>query len=264
MIRKHWLITAAAFFGVGAVLGLLNLIGPFLAFHIAAIAQQRPPQRLMEASVEAESVWPDPLFAAPAPPGVPNRTTLRTLLDFKYVTPIDVNQTADISVVLRQELDAERPPPGYPRTYEVGQLKWPVTLRLEGPGFDWTSNDIPLKQDTPLPATEHWVPRAKVAGEYVMRFPLRDINHAAESPGGGSVSDTVKVTVNGASKDARGSDDVTLPISIWTHDMPARWWDRVTFYGSAISGLASLMAIVFGTGWGTELFRAMRRRTSRL
>lgn len=266
MLRKHWLITAAALFGVAAVLGLLNLIGPFLAFHIAAIAQQRPPQRLMEASVvETEPVPPSAFFAVA--PGVKIRsTTLRTLLDCKYVTPIDVNQTADVSVVLRQEVVAEqeRPPPGSTRTYEVSQLNWPVTLRLEGPGFDWTVNDILLKQNTPLPVTEHWVPRAKAAGEYVMRFTLRDINHAAESHGFASVSDTVKVTINGVSKDARGSGDVTLPISIWTHGIPAQWWDWVTSYGSAISGLAGLLASVFGIGWGTKLLRAMRRRTSRL
>jgi hypothetical protein len=65
MLRKHWFIAAAAFFGVGAVLGLLNVIGPFLASHIAAIAQQRPPQHLIEASVEmeAESGPISPLFA---------------------------------------------------------------------------------------------------------------------------------------------------------------------------------------------------------
>jgi hypothetical protein len=215
--------------------------------------------------VETEPVPPSAFFAVG--PGVTIRSaTLRTLLEFKYVTPIDVNQTADISVMLRQELYAEwqRPLPGSRRTYEVSQLNWPVTLRLEGPGFNWTFNDIPLKQNTPLPATEHWVLRAKVAGQYVMRFALRDINHAAESPGGGSVSDTVKVTVNGASKDARGSDDVTLPISIWTHDMPARWYVRLTFFGAVIFWSGSLMVGVFGTGWGTALFRAMRRRTSRL
>jgi hypothetical protein len=104
--------------------------------------------------VETEPVPPSAFFAVG--PGVTIRSaTLRTLLEFKYVTPIDVNQTADISVMLRQELYAEwqRPLPGSTRTYEVSQLNWPVTLRLEGPGFDWTSNDIPLKQNTPLPAS---------------------------------------------------------------------------------------------------------------
>lgn len=266
MLRKHWLITAAALFGVAAVLGLLNLIGPFLAFHIAVIAQQRPPQRLMEASAVATELVPPSAFFAVAP-GVKIRSaTLRTLLDFKYLTPIDVNQTADVSVVLRQEVVAkqERPPPVSTRPYEVSQLNWSVTLRLEGPGFDWTVNDILLKQNTPLPVTEHWVPRAKAAGEYVMRFTLRDINHAAESRRLASVSDTVKVRVNGVAQEARGSDDLTLPISVWTHDITARWYGRLTFFGAAISGLASLMAIAFGTGWGTALLRAMRRRTSRL
>jgi hypothetical protein len=172
------------------------------------------------------------------------------LLDFKYATPIDVNQTADVSVVLRQEFGAEeeRPPPDGTHTYkgELDQLGWPVTLRLEGLGLDWTMNNIPLKQDTALPATEHWVPRAKAAGEYVMRFPLRDINHAAERHGFAFVSDTVKVTVNGVKKDVHDSDDLTLPLSVWMLDMPKWWYDQLTFWGSILS-------FILGSGIGGKL-----------
>jgi hypothetical protein len=211
--------------------------------------------------------------------GVPRRERISrtTLVDIDYHTPIDVNDTADIKASVRQEERVWRMvgPAGaqHPDYYSGGpisdsdprwpqpilRLEWPITLWLDGTGLKWTENSIPIKEGTPLPVTEHWVPRAKTAGDYVMKFRLRDINHAAESHGFASVSDKVKVTVNGTEQDAGGSDDVPLPISIWTHGIPARWFDRVTFFGTAISGLEALMVGVFGTGWGTALLKLMRR-----
>jgi hypothetical protein len=208
-----------------------------------------------EATVTASGQINASTFEGPNTLG--SRFTWATLIEINYRTPIDVNDTADIEASLRQEEAGAGV-----KHHELESTDWPITLRLDGPGLDWTEHDIPIKEGTPLPVTEHWVPRAKAAGEYVMRFRLRDINHAVESHGFHIVSDTVKVTVNGVYRDAHGSDDMTLPIAIWTHGIPARWFDRLTFFGTAISGLAALMVGVFGSGWGTALVKAMRRRTS--
>jgi hypothetical protein len=84
--------------------------------------------------------------------------TRATLIDINYHTPIDVNDTADIEASVRQQ------GAGAGSEYELKALDWPVTLRLDGPGLEWTEHDIPIKEGTPLPVTEHWVPRAKAAG----------------------------------------------------------------------------------------------------
>ena len=48
----------------------------------------------------------------------------------------------------------------------------------------------------------------------------------------------------------------------WTeHEIPIKV-DWVTFFGTAISGLAALMVGVFGSGWDTALLKTTRRRTS--
>jgi len=111
--------------------------------------------------------------------------------------------------------------------------------------LDWNQNDIPIKKGTPLAVNEHWTVRAKSPGEYLMRFPLKDNNHAAESDG--SVLDRVKVTVNGAERAAGGSDDVTLPISVHKYGMPARWIEWVTGIGFLIAFIAGIMRQIFGS-----------------
>jgi hypothetical protein len=115
-----------------------------------------------------------------------------TRIEIKYLTPIDVNDTADVQARLSQEEVVELPSG---RTENaVSRLEWAIVLRLDGSGFDWTEHDIPIKQGTPLAVTEHWVPRAKDTGEYVLRFPLRDINHAGTASGYGEpVRDRVEV-----------------------------------------------------------------------
>jgi hypothetical protein len=65
-----------------------------------------------------------------------------------------------------------------------------------------------------------------------------------------SVPDIVNVTINGAAQEARGSDDLTLPISVWTRGMPAKWYDQLTFWGSIIS---FIVVSVLGTGIGGQL-----------
>jgi hypothetical protein len=279
-------MVTAALLASAAVLGALHLAAPFLASHFEVLEEPRPQEATVTASsaIDASTTVTIPPLGLPDDVivGVPRREqiTRTTLIDINYRTPIDVNDTVDIGASLRQEQRIFRMvgPPGaeHPDYYSGGpisdidprwpqpieRLAWPITLHLDGLGFEWIEYDIPIKEGTPLPVTEHWVPLAKAAGKQVMRFRLRDINHAAESHGFASVSDDVKVKINGVVHDAHGSDDVALPISVWTHGIPANWLYWLTFFGTAISGLAALMVGVFGSGWGAALLNSMRRRPS--
>jgi hypothetical protein len=276
-------MTAALLFA-SLALGAAHLTAPWLASGFELLAEPRPPEQAIKASIVISASMTIEEYPQELPPGskivgVPGRKriTRDTLIDISYRTPIDVNDTADIEASLSQQQTVLRVvgPPGYEHPdygaplsdtgpslgpYAIPRLDWQVNLRLEGAGLEWLEQDIIIKQGTPLAVHEHWGPRAKDAGEYLLRFPLRDINRAAETQGFGSVSDDVKLTVNGVEHDVGGSDDVILPLSVWKHDMPARWLDRLTFVAAAITGLATVMVGVFGTGWGAKLIKWVGRR----
>ena len=67
-----------------------------------------------------------------------------------------------------------------------------------------------------------------------------------------TVSDTVKITVNGANMDAHGSD--TLPFrSRFGRTAYPPDGSICCFFGTAISGLAALLVGVFGSDGGTAI-----------
>jgi hypothetical protein len=284
MHRKLWATLATGLFGLCAAFVILYFAGPFLASRFDSLAEPRPPAQDITASIEIEAAAPEYFDSPHVPPGIEIATVARrkqrvrtTLIDIHYHSPIDVNDTADIEASLRQNERIRRVvdplhagQPDYPAVIsdsdpsfdvlEVTQLEWPVVLRLDGLGLDWADNAIPIKVGTPLAVTEHWTPRAKTAGEFVLRFRLQDINNAAASNGFPSVSDTVTMTINDVERIAAGSDDVTLPLSIWTHGMPARWFDRMTYFGAAFSAFAALLVGIFGDGWGTKFLNWIGKR----
>jgi hypothetical protein len=256
-------ILIAALEASAAALVAANVFAPQIAARSSLFAQPRPAEKVVLASaVVAER--PGPIVGSPS--GQTRGTTIQTTFDIKYRTPIDVNDTADIAVtVAQQSVVQSQTPYGVraaganivsdadpsPGTHPLAQLQWPITLRLDGSGFDWTEHEIAIRGGTPLPITEHWIPRAKEAGEYQLRLPLQDINRAVSAQVTDvPKQDVVKVSINGSARAAGGSDDITLPISVWTHLMPARWFTIVTAIGAFLSFL-------FGTGF---LGRAILQR----
>jgi hypothetical protein len=267
-------------------IGLLILTAAFgwaawdaadLARRFPSLAKPRPPDRDVAISVTVEA---SKLFDVPS--DIPNGTpiasfrrprlqvTRRTLIEISYHSPIDITQTASISARLSQSVRSRRVKeenghvlPNYdepvsdsdPYTGEgdVVRLPWDVTLSLGGLGFDWTQNDILIKINTPLAVTEKWAPRAKEAGDYVLRFPLKDINHAAIQ--NGEVSDDVAMTINREKQTVKGSDDVLLPISVHKDFLPAFWFQLLLLLGAGITGLSAILAQVFGEGWGGKALK---------
>jgi hypothetical protein len=266
-------------FLIGALSGVLLVLsaalfalyfgGPSLARRVGLLAEARPPQRTITASLAFDASIIVTL-SPPVPPGTPMvreqdryRQERTTFIEIVYRTPIDVNDTADIQARLSQEERRRplHPPPGSAAAYglptsdtdpslphPVQRLDWAITLHLDGAGLEWGQQDIPIKTGTPLAVTEHWTPRPKGdPGDFVLRFPLKDVNHAAEAKSY-SVSDEVKVNVNGVQSFLHGSDDLTLPISITKYGLSARGNDWLFLVGAIITGASA----VFGAAWGTK------------
>ena len=244
----------------------------FAAHAYRPVALKPPPQQRIAVSVTIEQTADFARSPKPVPEGalvatVPDgdRVTRSTIIDIHYDTPIDVNTTAAIEARLRQGSDSiplKGPPgawqPDYsapvsdmdpPRHTDAAVLPFAVVLRLEGLGLEWTQQDIPIRMNTPLPVTVGWDPRAKGPGDYTLRLPLRDINHAVETHGYGHASDKVIVTVNGVEKEHGGSDDVMMPLSVHKYGLNARELDFATLLGSIFSAL-------FGAGCLTKLIQS--------
>jgi hypothetical protein len=270
---------AIAFLMLSVVFGALHLGASLVASRFEFLAEPRPPDEAITASIaiEASKIVERHLLGPPGEPiaaiPVQHLVTRATIIEINYLTPIDVNNTADISARLSQEeVDEQFGPLGpehrqfdlnhrWDIYHPIERLDWPIILRLDGPGLEWTEHDIAIKKGTPLAVTEHWVPRAKNAGEYVMRFPLRDINHAGTGSGFRSGSNKVQVIVNEVESKVGGSDDVTLPLSIWTHGIPARWFDLLTLIAAIVTGLGTILTGAFGAAWGTGFLKRMRKRS---
>lgn len=262
------------FLSAGVVFGVIHIMAPSLASQFDLFAVHRPPEQTIRASIAIKTSktleWNydndvSPGGAVAKGPGgqIPvakkwiDRTTL---IDIKYKTPIDVNSTADIMVNLQQEqidhhYNEEIETNYSPKVRAIPQLDWPIVLRLEGLGLEWPVNDIPIKQGSPLPLCDHWTPRAKAAGDYILRFPLKDINHAAESSAFHFVSDDVHVTVNGVGHHVSDSDDVTLSLKVFKYGLPARWIDL----GTAILCISSFITAILGPGWGKTLLKRFKK-----
>jgi hypothetical protein len=266
----------------------LPLMGALSAGSLAAAAYlaapslwpgpiQKPPQQIVSVSIimeqsedfERRDQFPPPPGSLIAGIARGDRNFRSTHIAIVYSTPIDVNQTAAIDAVLRQELDsvplvggpgawtpdysAPRSDMDPPRHIDVPALPFAVTLRMEGIGLDWTQQDIAIRKGTPLAITVSWAPRAKAAGDYTLRFPLKDINAAVEANGYGRVSDTVVVTINGEKHEHHGSDDVTLPLSVHKYGLSAPELDWARALGSGFLAL-------FGAGCGATLLKWLFER----
>ena len=264
-----------------ALLGVLSassLAGAvYLATHVYRPRPAKaPPQQLVTASITVEQsadfMRPTESLPSGTPiAGVPkgDRFLRSTIIEIRYQTPIDVNRTATIGATLRQELDSVplvgMPgdwKPDYfapirdtdpPRHTDVHALPFAVKLRLEGLGLDWTQQEIPIRKNTPLAVTVGWNARAKAPGEYTLRFPLQDINHAVETNSYGHASDRVVVTVNGVKEEHSGSDDVMMPLSVFQYGVSPRVvdWSRL---------LGSIFLALFGAGCVTTLLQSWFKR----
>lgn len=258
----------AIVFGTGAVILLtLYVASPFLASRFEVFARPRPAQETVSASATV-LVRPSVAYK---PPAAYHLSSLRTAVVFSYKTPIDVNDTADISATLSQDdvvellISAPVAASGAVSNsnvddgmeagvYRIAKLGRPITLHLQGIGFDWDNrNDILLKAQTPLPVTEHWAPRPKAPGDYVLTFPMRDVNGVVSATA--AKWDEVKIDINGKQSKVGGSDDVTLLISVYTHGVPARWFDQATLWGGVLSA-------ALGSGFaGKALLSFLDRRS---
>ena len=90
----------AIVFGTGAVILLtLYVASPFLASRFEVFARPRPAQETVSASATV-LVRPSVAYK---PPAAYHLSSLRTAVVFSYKTPIDVNDTADISATLSQD-----------------------------------------------------------------------------------------------------------------------------------------------------------------
>lgn len=222
------------------VFAALYALGPSLASRFTFLARRPESFTALVGSGPPTSA----LYIAPL-------VSIETLLTIKYLTPIDVNSTADIEVKVEQQIYVDEqatrgkgrdlPPPGL---HQIEHLEWPISLVLNGPGFEWTENEIQVAKGASLPITLHWIPRPKAAGEYQLRLVANDIN--APLMMNTRNSDTVTVTTNGTEKILRKSDNVTLPISVWTYGVPKLWFQWFTLTGTVISA-------VFGGGGFTKL-----------
>jgi hypothetical protein len=140
---------------LSAVFGLLYLEAPSLASRFDFLAIPRPPAEIVRAStaVDAvdsqdiitpeEEIPPGTKMAVNPDPRVFDRgrhrhqtVTTTTQIDFSYVTPVDVNDTADIKVILDQYTVVRPYSPGefdtgrLPESSHVTQLDSDVVLRL--------------------------------------------------------------------------------------------------------------------------------------
>ena len=250
--------------GVGCLLTAAYLGVPLI---FSRSVPNPPPQQTITASISIEgfgdfSIAPDPSTGPIVAERHRERIFRSTIIDITYKTPADVNETANIQASLRVQLHHMRliGSPGHEQPdytapvlesdySDADKLPFAVTLRLEAVGLDWTQQDIPVKKDTPLAVQVNWAPRAKAPGEYTLRFPLRDINHAAETEGFGRTTDRVDVTINGKKEERGGSDDVTLPLSVTQWGRSARTIDWFKLGWTVLLGL-------FGAGF---LWKALEK-----
>lgn len=229
-----------------------------------------PPRNTITAVIYVEGRQLEDASDGEVPPGahivgVPRKVLIirKTNINIEYQSPLDVSATADIKVELKQEEERRRVagPGNLPTDYYsplndteskyfiLTRLPFDIMLRMEGVGLEWTEQNIRVKSGTPLPFRDGWAPRAKDPGDYVLRFPLRDINRAAESQSSVGVSDNVGVTVNGQTESRGGSDDVTLPLTFLKYDMSARTIDWLNALWTVFLGLFGTAAFAKALKW---------------
>jgi hypothetical protein len=244
-----------------------NLVLPLIA------NKTRPPTSTRTAQVSAERWYA--FGAAHNASGF-----LRTRLDVSYESPIRVDQSATVSATVRQiyVLDRgapEKPSPNGPVSdspepriseTELNRLQWNASVRLTSTAFDFADGDAErqIKAETPLPVNLVWHPSPKEPGLWKLTLNLRDLNGNARTLGGGfldrgKADDSVEVTMDGKSKVVQASDDISIPVDVWTEygvpEIVVKWVTALFAVLTALMGAGAAFYAVLG-----RLLRAKKPR----
>jgi hypothetical protein len=188
---------------------------------------------------------------------------LRTRLVVNYESPIRVNQSATVSTTIKQiyVLDRGVPdklPPNRaisdspePRFSEEEQkrIQWTVSVRLTSAAFDFEKGDDErqIQVNTPLPVNLVWHPNPRKPGHWNLTLNLRDLNGNTRDLSSGFFSrgdadDLVEVTMDGKPQTVRASDDISIPVDVWTEyglpEIAVKW----------IAAIGALLTAFMGAG----------------
>ncbi|MGK9233286.1 hypothetical protein KXS07_16650 [Inquilinus limosus] len=204
---------------------------------------------------------------------------VRTTILLQYDNPINIDRSANIHITLQQtglsgaklrfRADSTDQKASTDRstntdraididqTTSVERLRWPVTLTLRSPAFDFADSDQTrqIERGRELPARVSWSLVPKRAGTWGLHLQVASVYDSSVREAGFLPPNQIEMEVNGEKKAISPTDDVVFSIEVeklWGISSQAYEWLSIAF---------AFVGIVVGTdvftGWSTRLLQRM-------